>query len=212
MTPPRSAYGASPSRAPQKIAGRFSGDPARGRHQRPGKAGSAVALEWMHWLLAFLLVLGAGAARAADPVPHKDPFRGDTAFTDHTRPPPLVGAENRDLRRVRSYAMQPPTVPHAIDNYQIDRYANKCMMCHARTRAGDSQATPISITHYTDREGNFLGDVAPRRYFCDTCHVVQMDVEAKVPNTFEDVDAVVRRMREEARSRAATPQQQQKKK
>jgi hypothetical protein len=29
MTPPRSAYGASPSRA---------------RHQRPGKAGSAVAL------------------------------------------------------------------------------------------------------------------------------------------------------------------------
>jgi hypothetical protein len=30
MAPPRSAYGASPS---------------RGRHQRPGKAGSAVALE-----------------------------------------------------------------------------------------------------------------------------------------------------------------------
>ena len=30
MTPPRSAFGASPS---------------RGRHQRPGKAGSAVALE-----------------------------------------------------------------------------------------------------------------------------------------------------------------------
>ena len=67
-----------------------------------------------------------------------------------------------------------------------------------RTRVGDSQATPISITHYTDREGNFLGDVAARRYFCDTCHVVQMDVDAKVPNTFEDVDAVVRRMREAA--------------
>ena len=104
-----------------------------------------------------------------------------------------MGAENRDLRRVRSYAMQPPTVPHAIDNYQIDRFANKCMMCHAHPR-GDSQATPISITHYTDRDGNFLGDVAPRRYFCDTCHVVQMDVDAKVPNTFEDVDAVVRRI------------------
>ena len=31
MAHPRSAFGASPS---------------RGRHQRPGKAGSAVALEW----------------------------------------------------------------------------------------------------------------------------------------------------------------------
>jgi len=181
MTPPRSASGASPSR-----------------------------VEWMHWLLACVLFLCAAAVLAAEPVPHKDPFRGDAAFTDQTRPPPLVGAENRDLRRVRSYAMQPPTVPHAIDNYQIDRHANKCMMCHARTRVGDSQATPISITHYTDREGNFLGDVAARRYFCDTCHVVQMDVDAKVPNTFEDVDAVVRRMREEARSRAAAPQPKKK--
>jgi cytochrome c-type protein NapB len=167
---------------------------------RSGEAGSAVALEWVRRLVALVFAVWCTAGLAADPVPHKDPF------PDQTRPPPLVGAENRDLRRVRSYAMQPPTVPHAIDNYQIDRYANKCMMCHARTRAGDSQATPISITHYTDREGNFLGDVAARRYFCDTCHVVQMDVDAKVPNTFEDVDAVVRRMREDARSRAAAPQ------
>ncbi|HET8746697.1 MAG TPA: nitrate reductase cytochrome c-type subunit [Ramlibacter sp.] len=149
-----------------------------------------------------LLALACGAALAADPVPHKDPFRGDAGFTDQTRPPPLIGAENRDTRRVRSYAMQPPTIPHAIDNYQIDRFANKCMMCHSRTRAGESQATPISITHYTDRGGNFLADVAPTRYFCDTCHVVQMEVEARVPSTFEDVDAVVRRLREEARARA----------
>ena len=126
---------------------------------------------------------------------------------EQSRPPPLTGAENRDVRRVRSYAMQPPTIPHAIDNYQIDRFANKCMMCHSRTRAGESQATPISITHYTDRTGNFLADVDPRRYFCDTCHVVQMDVEARVPNVFEDVDAVVRRTRAEARARPASANQ-----
>lgn len=157
-------------------------------------------------LLALAVALGA-AAQPAGPAPHKDPFRGDAAFTDQSRPPPLVGAENRDLRRVRSYAMQPPTIPHAIDNYQIDRFANKCMMCHSRTRAGESQASPISITHYTDRAGNFLGDVDPRRYFCDTCHVVQMDVEARVPNVFEDVDAVVRRTRAEARARPASATQ-----
>ena len=154
-------------------------------------------------LLAALWSALALAQQPAAPVVHKDPLRGDAAFTETARPPPLQGAENRDVRRVRSYAMQPPTIPHSVDNYQIDRFANKCMMCHARTRAGDSQATPISITHYTDRNGNFLADVAPRRYFCDTCHVVQMDVEPLVPSAFEDVDAVVRRMRAEARNRAA---------
>ena len=139
-----------------------------------------------------------------------DPLRGPARVDEVGKAAPMVNAENNDKKRVRSYAMQPPTIPHKTDNYQVDRFANKCMSCHARTRVGETQATPISITHYTDREGNFLGDVAARRYFCDTCHVVQMDVDAKVPNTFEDVDAVVRRMREEARSRAAAPQPKKK--
>ena len=148
----------------------------------------------MRALLTFLLALCCiTAASAADPVPHKDPFRGDSAFSDQPRPPPLVGAENRDVRRVRSYAMQPPTIPHAIDNYQIDRFANKCMMCHARTRAGDSQATPISITHYQDRDGVFLADVSPRRYFCEQCHVVQMQAEPVVKNRFRDVESIIKK-------------------
>jgi cytochrome c-type protein NapB len=99
--------------------------------------------------------------------------------------------------------MQPPTIPHAIDNYQIDRFANRCLMCHARSRAGDAQATPIGITHYLDRQLNFLADVAPHRYFCDTCHVVQMDTrpEVAVRNTFEDAESLARRS--QANSRAA---------
>lgn len=153
----------------------------------------------MRKLLIWLLALWTtGVLAQQPPVAHKDPFRGDTAFTDNARPPPLTGAENKDLKRVRSYAMQPPTIPHSIDNYQIDRFANKCMMCHSRVGAGESQATPISITHYTNRAGVFLADVDPRRYFCDTCHVVQMDVQPRVPSTFEDVDSVVRRLRADA--------------
>ena len=54
-------------------------------------------------------------------------------------------------------------------------------------------ATPISITHYQDRDGNFLADVSPRRYFCDQCHVVQMDgVEPVVKNRFRDVETIIR--------------------
>ena len=148
----------------------------------------------MRKLFAVALAAASLSVIAADaPAPHRDPLRGATPIPDKTSPAPIAATENKDLKRVRSYAMQPPTIPHAIDNYQVDRFSNRCMTCHARTRAGESQATPISITHYTDRNGNFLADVAPRRYFCDTCHVVQMDVEPRVKSTFEDVDSIVRR-------------------
>ena len=150
---------------------------------------------------AVLLLLVGTPAWAASTEGH-DPLRGRAAVEETTRPPPIPSAENRDMKRTRSYAMQPPTIPHAIDNYQIDRFANRCLMCHARTRASETQATPISITQYMDRDGNFLADVAPRRYFCDTCHVVQMDIkpEVAVRNSFEDVETLVRRNQAERKA------------
>jgi cytochrome c-type protein NapB len=124
-----------------------------------------------------------------------DPLRPSATFEQEPKTAPLVNAENNDRKRVRSYAMQPPTIPHKTDNYQVDRFANKCMTCHARTRVGETQATPISITHYTDRDGNFLADVSPRRYFCEQCHVVQMQTEPAVKNRFQDVDSLMRKPR-----------------
>ena len=122
-----------------------------------------------------------------------DPLRGpNRSFEEEGRPAPLVNAENNDKKRVRSYAMQPPTIPHKVDNYQVDRFANVCMTCHARTRAPETQATPISITHYQDRDGNFLADVSPRRYFCTQCHVVQMETDVTVKNRFRDVETIIR--------------------
>ncbi len=121
-----------------------------------------------------------------------DPLRLGTGFEQDPKTPPLVNAENDDRKRVRSYAMQPPTIPHKTDNYQVDRFANKCMTCHARTRVGETQATPISITHYQDRDGNFLADVSPRRYFCEQCHVVQMETKPTVGNSFRDVETMIR--------------------
>ena len=122
-----------------------------------------------------------------------DPLRGPAPFEESGKTPPLVNAENNDRKRTRSYAMQPPTIPHKTDNYQVDRFANRCMMCHARTRAPETQATPISITHYQDRDGVFLADVSPRRYFCDQCHVVQMEGQPPpVKSIFRDVDEIIR--------------------
>ncbi len=155
-------------------------------------------------LLPALVTAAAFAADAQPPIGKYDPLRGPTAVNEEVRPAPLVTTENKDVRRTRSYAMQPPTIPHATDNYQIDRFANRCLMCHSRSRAGESQATPIGITHYIDRNGNFLADVAPHRYFCDTCHVVQMDTrpDVAVPNTFEDAESLARRSQAAARATA----------
>ena len=141
--------------------------------------------------LAIAAALGLFAGTLAA---QHDPLRPSASFEQEPKTPPLVNAENDDRKRVRSYAMQPPTIPHKTDNYQVDKNANKCMTCHARTRAGETQATPISITHYQDRDGNFLADVSPRRYFCEQCHVVQMDgVAPAVKNRFRDVEAIIRK-------------------
>jgi nitrate reductase (cytochrome), electron transfer subunit len=138
--------------------------------------------------LLLLVVFALGNAYAQQ----HDPLRPGAGFEAEPKTAPLVNAENNDRKRVRSYAMQPPTILHKTDNYQVDKYANKCMTCHARTRAGETQATPISITHYQDRDGNFLADVSPRRYFCEQCHVVQMQTDPAVKNRFRDVESLIR--------------------
>jgi cytochrome c-type protein NapB len=139
-------------------------------------------------LLVAILFLSLSAKAG----PGDDPLR-PVPVPEETRPAPMVQTENDDKKRVRSYAMQPPTIPHKTDNYQVDRFANRCMMCHARTRAPETQATPISITHYQDRDGVFLADVSPRRYFCEQCHVVQMESEPAVQNRFRDVESMIRK-------------------
>ncbi|KIF81593.1 nitrate reductase cytochrome c-type subunit [Noviherbaspirillum autotrophicum] len=120
-----------------------------------------------------------------------DSMRGPTPLDQTTQPPPLVNPDNSDVRRARNYAMQPPVVPHKIEGYQLDKNANRCMMCHARTRTQESQAPMISVTHFMDREGNFLAELSPRRYFCLQCHVPQAELKPLVDNGFVDVDTLL---------------------
>jgi cytochrome c-type protein NapB len=138
-------------------------------------------------------------ARLADaPSGMIDPMHGRPTIDEQPPVAPLANAENKDIRRNRSFVLQPPTIPHKIDGYQIDTNANRCMTCHARTRIEESRAVPVSITHYTDRNGNMLADISPRRYFCEQCHVVQTEVNLVVANRYEDVERIVR---QEAASR-----------
>lgn len=106
-------------------------------------------------------------------------------------PLPMARVENLDRRRERAYPMQPPTIPHAIDGYQVDMNSNRCMLCHARANAEKFQAPPVSVTHYMDRDDQFLAAISPRRFFCNQCHVVQTDAPLLVGNTFQTIDQVL---------------------
>ena len=160
---------------------------------------------------AATIALLMGAAAMAQPAgaqkgqPFVDAARGPTPIVETTRPPLLGNQINDDLRRTRNYAMQPPTIPHRIDGYQLDKNFNKCLDCHARANTSVSQAVPVSITHYMDREGHMLGQVSTRRYFCVQCHVPQDAAPLVVPNTFVDIDTLIRRDTLNPQTRKAAP-------
>jgi cytochrome c-type protein NapB len=137
-----------------------------------------------------LLIAALPVIALAAPAGLADAMRGPTPLDDEPHPPVLGNAENKDVRRNRAFAMQPPTIPHKIDGYQLDRNANRCLSCHSRTRIEETRAIPIPATHYMDRDGTMLGEVSTRRYFCTQCHVTQDEVKPLVDNRYLDFDAV----------------------
>ena len=118
-------------------------------------------------------------------------LRSSQEIASPTYPPALGRVEDTASKRGRAYPMQPPTIPHKVDGYRIDLNSNKCLSCHSRRRISDTQAPMVSVTHFMDRDGNFLAGVSPRRYFCNQCHVVQTDAAPLVGNVFKDVDRVL---------------------
>lgn len=90
----------------------------------------------------------------------------------------------------RDFVQQPPLIPHSTRGYNITKNFNKCMDCHAWSRYEQTGATKVSVTHFKDREGRESANISPRRYFCTTCHVPQMDAKPLVENTFKRAEGL----------------------
>jgi nitrate reductase (cytochrome), electron transfer subunit len=120
-------------------------------------------------------------------------LRGPTPLDQEGPAPALTPEQNTAVREPRNYPEQPPLIPHSTEGYEVSIHANKCLSCHARTRIRESQAPMISITHFSDRDGQFLASISPRRYFCTQCHVPQHNVKAPVENDFVDIDTLLSR-------------------
>ena len=139
-------------------------------------------------LTSIAILILAASAWAADI--SKTGLRG-TPLDENPPPPRMSQQSNDDLRKARNYPEQPPIIPHKTEDYQVDARVNECMTCHSRRAVAESQAPMVSITHFMDREGQFLASVSPRRYFCNQCHVSQHEVRAPVSNSFVDIDHVL---------------------
>ncbi|BAN28096.1 nitrate reductase cytochrome c-type subunit [Caballeronia insecticola] len=150
----------------------------------------------MRTLLAVVIVplVALAALAIAQPtvpdLPFHDSLRGTAPLNEEPKPPLIVPTENKDVIRGLNYAQQPPTIPHKIDNYQLDKNANRCLACHARSRAEESGAVPVAVSHYMDRDGTVSGHLSPRRYFCTQCHVPQADTKPLVGNSFVAVEDI----------------------
>lgn len=140
--------------------------------------------------LFLILVMGSGTLAAQG---LNSGLRGATPLNEEGPASPMTGTRNTSEKEVRNYPEQPPVIPHSIDGYQVDIQGNKCLSCHARARTGESRAPMVSITHFMDRDGQFLGSVSPRRFFCTECHVPQNLVTPPVTNDFVDIDTMLNR-------------------
>lgn len=142
--------------------------------------------------ILLIAAIAAGTARLAAQSLESD-LRGSTPLNEEGPAAPMTPTRNTAEREMRNYPEQPPVIPHAIDGYQIDLRSNKCLSCHARARTGESQAPMVSITHFMDRDGQFLASVSPRRFFCTQCHVPQSVTDLPVSNDFVDIDTILSR-------------------
>ncbi len=141
--------------------------------------------------VTFIIGWGGSAVIAQDVGTSISTLRGAATLARTNSAPRIPQTEETDRPRARNYPEQPPTIPHRIDGYQLDKNGNQCLSCHARTRVAESGAPMISVTHFMDREGQVLATISPRRYFCNQCHVVQASVPEQLKNTFVDIDALL---------------------
>jgi len=143
------------------------------------------------FLAVIVLVALSGPGFAQSVTRDTAGLRGAAPLSENAAPPRIAQTEEIERQQARNYPEQPPVIPHKIDEYQLDKNANQCLSCHARSRVSESGATMVSITHFMDRDGQFLATVSPRRYFCNQCHVVQTRVPAPMGNTFVDIDSLL---------------------
>ena len=86
----------------------------------------------------------------------------------------------------RSFQGQPPQVPHKVKAKRISIKKNQCLECHGDDNYEEAGTTEIHRSHFVNRAGKKLGRVSTRFYFCNQCHVQQINKTPLVANVSYD--------------------------
>lgn len=87
----------------------------------------------------------------------------------------------------RTYAWQPPVIPHSIEKYTpITGEDNACMECHITDELRGKKLPKMGESHFSktvkDKDGSPAVEMT--RFQCDNCHVPQVDAKPLVDNLF----------------------------
>jgi nitrate reductase (cytochrome), electron transfer subunit len=140
-----------------------------------------------------LLAAGCSSARPSPTPPAAAPIP-DTALGlvkgsvfEAPAPPPLRRNESAPGELAvlpRPYALAPPRIPHAIDDFlPITQEQNSCVDCHALAEKKPGDPTPIPASHRVDlrRAPERAGQrTAGARWVCTACHVPRVEVQPLV--------------------------------
>ena len=136
-----------------------------------------------------LLIILFIAVSAAPVYGEIQSLRGDAVETDSSAAE--IKRYYKDQQPLsRDYLQQPPLIPHKVEGYIVNMKHNKCLGCHSWKNYKKHNATKISQTHFESRDGAVMSTVSARRYFCQQCHVPQVDAPPLVDNTFNPVESM----------------------
>ena len=142
-------------------------------------------------ILAGLVLVGSSLFMSAVAVANEvQSLRGSSDIEDPSNEVEIKRNINDKAPIIRDYVQQPPLIPHKTKGYKINLKFNKCLTCHSWANYQKSGATKISQTHFSGRDGEALSNVAPRRYFCNQCHVPQADAKPLVENSFNSESTI----------------------
>lgn len=129
------------------------------------------------FVIACIVTFGINAS-ASDEERHS--LKGDD---DHGgKPATGMDWKGGDTPIARTFEHQPPLIPHAVDEYKISAAKNDCLECHGEE---DSGAPEPHASHYEDRDDHKSDKIAAQWYFCNQCHVGQVDAKPLIENTFQ---------------------------
>ena len=141
--------------------------------------------------LVIFVVLAASAAgcSGARPPPTPDTALGlaKGSVFDVPAPPavkPNQSAPGEQPVLPRPYALAPPRIPHAIDDFlPITQKQSSCVDCHAVKDKKPGEPTPIPASHYVDLRrapGKPVERIAGARWVCTACHVPRTEAQPLV--------------------------------